>query len=144
MAEGLARHLLNAGVPGEVKVSSAGAAAVDGAAASANAVEAARSAGIDISGHRSRLLNASMVREAALIVTMGEKHRHTVGVIEPAALDYTVQLSDFCDHLDGDVADPFGGNLETYHKTFDIIRECVEGLVDALVSGEIDAWQREE
>jgi protein-tyrosine-phosphatase len=127
-----------------VKVSSAGTAAVDGAAASASAVEAARGSGIDISTHRSRLLNATMVREAALIVTMGEKHRHTVGVIDPGALAYTVRLSDFCDHIDGDVADPFGGDIEVYRKTFNMIRECVEGLVEKLAAGEIDAWQRDE
>jgi protein-tyrosine-phosphatase len=113
---------------------------MEGASASANAVAVAREHGIDIHGHRSRLLNATMVRSADLIVTMGERHRHTVGVLEPSALDYTVRLTDFCDHVSGDVVDPVGGDLETYRRTFDLIAECIERMAGRLV--EFDGWRR--
>lgn len=144
MAEGLAKQLVGNGIPFEVKISSAGSSAAEGMPASANAVEVAQAHGIDISGHRSRLLNATMVRRADLIVTMGEKHRHTVGVIEPAALAYTARLTDFCSTRAGDIDDPIGGDLATYQAVFDTIRECVERLAEKLAAGDFDGWRAEE
>ncbi len=142
MAEGVARQLLSKEIPFEVRVHSAGSLAADGMPASANAVKAARARGADISGHRSRLLNATMVRGADLIVTMGEKHRHTVGVIEPSALEYTVMLTDFCDGQSGDVHDPIGGDLETYERTLALIEECIGRIAGGLA--EFSGWRRDE
>jgi protein-tyrosine-phosphatase len=142
MAEGVAKQVLSKGMPFEVRVGSAGSSAADGVPAVANAVEAARGLGVDIRGHRSRLLNATMVRAADLIVTMGEKHRHTVGVIEPAALSCTAMLTEFCAGLTGDVHDPIGGDLETYQRTLALIEECVERLADGLP--DFDGWRRGE
>lgn len=142
MAEGIARRAFARRLPFEVRVTSAGASAVDGAPASQNAVRAAGERGVDISGHRSRLLNATMVREASLIVTMTERHRETVGVIEPSALDYTVKLTDFCDKYDGDVSDPVGGDMVTYQSAFDMIHECIEAMAARLASPGFDMWNR--
>jgi len=143
MAEGIANQLLVNRIPFRVTVASAGTSALEGLPASANAVEAAAANDIDISDHRSRLLNATMVRRADLIVTMGRKHRDTVGVIEPSALAYTFRLTDFSPHADGgDIADPIGGDLETYRRTFEMIRECIEGLAEKLAApGGFDGWR---
>jgi protein-tyrosine phosphatase len=140
MAEGIARSLLSGRLPVEVRVSSAGASARDGEPASENARLAASEEGFDISGHRSRHLNATMVREASLIVTMTERHRETVGVIEPSALSRTVKLTDFCEGYQGDIADPVGGDLAVYRSTFQMIRKCVEGMGVRMESGELEAW----
>lgn len=141
MAEGLANQLIRNHVPFEVAFSSAGSSAVDGAPASRHAVDVAREGGVDLTSHRSRHLNATMVRDADLIVTMGEKHRRTVGVIEPAALGYTRRLTDFCEEYDGDIDDPIGGGPETYAKTFEMIRRCVEHLGVAIASNGFDGWR---
>jgi protein-tyrosine-phosphatase len=144
LAEGLAKKLIANGLPFEARISSAGSSATEGQRASANALEVSRANGIDLSGHRSRLLNATMVRRADLIVTMGELHRHTVGVIEPTALDHTVQLTDFCDSHDGDIADPIGGDLAAYERIFDTIRECVEEMAEKIAADDFDGWRVED
>lgn len=96
--------------------------------ASSLSVEVARKNSIDLSGHRARLLNRTLVREADLIVTMGASHRETVGIIEPAALAYTHLLTDFCDDADGDVPDPIGMGPEMYEQTFKLIEKCVKAM----------------
>lgn len=142
MAEGIANQLLAKRIHFSVRFSSAGTSALEGQPASANAVAAAAERDIDITDHRSRLLNATMVRRADLIVTMGKKHRETVGVIEPAALAYTYRLAEFAGDAGADVADPIGGGMDAYRRTFAIIHECIEGLVDALAdAGGFDGWR---
>lgn len=139
IAEGLARRLLAGAAPFGLRVASAGTSAIDGQQASAHAIDVAGRRGIDLSGHRARHLDATMVRRADLIVTMGEKHRETVGVIEPEALTYTVRLTDFSDTIEGDIADPIGGDEAAYEATFDAIRRCVESMARALPR--FDGWR---
>ena len=122
-----------------VTVSSAGTSTLDGLPASGHSVEVAERRGIDISGHHSRLLNASLVRSADLIVTMGEKHQKTIGVIEPEALAHTVLLTDFSPEHDGDVPDPIGGGLGTYDDVYNLISTCVSQMVADL--GRFDGWR---
>jgi protein-tyrosine phosphatase len=123
-----------------VRISSAGTSALEGQPASVNAVEAAARHDIDITDHRSRLLNATMVRRADLILTMGRKHLETVGVIEPAALSYGFRLGEF-GGSGGDIADPIGAGMEGYSLTFDMIHECIEGLARALEDPGFDGWR---
>ncbi|HEU4365041.1 MAG TPA: low molecular weight protein arginine phosphatase [Candidatus Krumholzibacteria bacterium] len=136
LAEVIARQVL-AGA--RVAVSSAGSSAMDGSPASPHSIEVAAANGLDLSGHRSRLLNASMVRDADLIVTMGARHRETVGVIDADALEYTFLLTNFSDRHHGDIPDPIGGPLETYASTCAVIRECVESMAAHLPR--FDGWK---
>lgn len=106
--------------------------------ASADAIRVASRNGVDISAHQSRLLNLRAVKDADLIVTMGQKHKATVGVLEPGALDYTVLLTDFYDRP-GDVPDPIGGGIEAYVSAYELIRDCVEQLAGRL--DDYDGWK---
>jgi protein-tyrosine phosphatase len=106
--------------------------------ASADAIRVASRHGVDITGHQSRLLNLNAVKDADLIVTMGEKHKATVGVLEPSALEYTVKLTDFCDKS-GDVPDPIGGGIEAYVSAWDLIQKCLEQLAGRL--DDYDGWK---
>ncbi len=139
LAEGLAKSILPDLASTTTLISSAGTSAMEGMPASTLSVIVADKAGIDISGHRARLLDAARVRESDLIVTMGAKHRETVGVINPDALAYTFLLTDFDDELEGDVLDPIGGNEETYQETYALIRRCVLALGRKL--DEFDGWK---
>lgn len=139
LAEGIAKKIFPLRAETPVEVSSAGSSAMDGSAASDNAVEVASRHGVDISSHEARLLGRTEIREADLIVTMTRKHRETVGVIEPEALAYTVLLTDFCTEK-GDVPDPIGGGIDEYEHTYDLINRCVEELA-ARLDG-FDGWKR--
>jgi len=131
LAEGIARKILSKRTPIPTEISSAGASALEGIPASQHAVTVAAARGVDLSKHRARLLNRTMVGEADLIVTMGSKHRETVGVIDPEATAYTVLMTHFCDIV-GDVPDPIGGAREEYERIYDLIEKCVEAMAEGL------------
>jgi protein-tyrosine-phosphatase len=138
LAEGIARKIFSDRVKSPVTVSSAGSSAFEGAPASPEAVRVASRYGVDITGHQSRLLGPADVRDADLIVTMGEKHRSTVGVIDPDALPYTVLLTSFCGQT-GDVPDPIGGGMEAYERVYELIHRCLEKMADGL--DEFGGWK---
>ena len=94
-------------------VSSAGLSVLFSASAAENACAVMEERGLDISAHRSKQLTEEMVREADLILTMTERHAALVCTFFSHARGKTKTLAAFAGK-EGDVADPFGGSLETY------------------------------
>lgn len=139
LAEGIAKDVFQQEMNADISVSSAGTAALDGHPASGLAVEVARAENINISNHRSRLLTQTQIIDADLIITMEAKHREAVGAVEPVALRYTYQITDFCDGHDAGVPDPIGGDLTAYQQTFDLLRKCIEALAGRL--DRFDGWK---
>ena len=139
MAEGIATDVFPHKLDFEISVSSAGSSAIEGMPASSLSVHVARKRGIDVCQHRTKLLTRTSVKEADLIVTMGPKHRDTVGVIELSALEYTYVITDFCDEASGGIPDPIGGNEEMYEEAYDLIRRCVEQMAEKLE--DFDGWK---
>lgn len=81
MAEGLLRnHLDERGV--DAHVSSAGFLA-EGVPATDEAVTTMAQRGIDIVGHRSRVVTRELIEDADLVVTMTSQHVAEVAVMEP-------------------------------------------------------------
>jgi protein-tyrosine-phosphatase len=81
MAEGIARGVIEDEYPDmahEVRVSSAGVAAMDGGPATNEAVLAMSERGIDISGHRARRVTTSMVASSDLVLAMEERHAQSM------------------------------------------------------------------
>ncbi len=132
LAEEIAKKILPVSFPEKLVISSAGSSALEGLPASTLAVEVADKHDIDLSNHRTRFLNRSIVLESDLIVAMSSKHKETVGVIEPRALGYTFLLTDFCDGLSGEIPDPIGSGIESYEQTYRLIEECVEQMGEKL------------
>ena len=128
MAEAIAAKALK----GVADVTSAGTGALDGYPASDHSVAVARSHGLDLTGHRSTFLNATLVREADLIVALGARHRDTIGVIDPSALERTVLMTDLSNEHSGDVPDPIGGGIDVYERTYNVIETCIKGLAEKL------------
>ena len=93
MAEGLLGHRLKTcGI--DAHVQSAGLL-TDGAPASGNGIAVLRDDyGIDVRGHRSRLLDVSMVESADLIVAMARAHVHTVAREQPEAFGRAFTLKE--------------------------------------------------
>jgi protein-tyrosine-phosphatase len=132
LAEGIAKRLFPQSLNEDIDISSAGSSAMEGFHASDPAVQVASKHGIDLSKHKTRLLSRSLVKQADLIVTMASKHRQTVGILEPSALEHTYLLTDFCDDVDGDVPDPIGGDSDVYGRTYEIIEKCLDSLKNQL------------
>ncbi len=134
MAEGLARKALD-GQP-DWKVASAGIGAVNGQPPSPHAVTALKPLGIDISGHRSRMLTAQAVREADYIFALTRSHAEGILYFHPEAAEKVFLLREFdetADPMDRDVADPIGASLEAYVECRDQIRRGVVSALESLL-----------
>ena len=124
----LRRTLKERGIDG-IEVASAGTGAWDGAPASEGAYLVGLERGLDLSGHRARLLTRELVDQSDLILTMARHHRARVDELGGEGKVFV--LGEYAG-LEGDgaeVSDPFGGDLEIYRST------CVEleGLVATTV-----------
>ena len=124
----LERALKERGIEG-VAVHSAGTGAWDGAPASEGAYLVGLERGLDLSGHRARLLTRELVEEAALVLTMARHHRARVDELGGEGRVFV--LGEYAGRKgdDAEVSDPFGGDLGVYRDT------CIEleGLVAAVV-----------
>lgn len=136
MAEGLFRKILAERLKSEedrleergFMVISAGLSASNGMAAAVEAVEAVRSAGVDISGHLSRPLTDQMIYQADRIYTMTRQHREAIVDSLPDAADRTELLS----REGRDVVDPIGQSQEIYDACREQIEEALRAIADEL------------
>jgi len=132
MAEELLRRALESrGLAGQVIVTSAGTGAWDGAPASEGAYLVGLEQGVDLSGHRARLLSRELVRSADLILVMSR--HHAVRVAELGGADRVHLLGEFAGKT-GEVTDPFGGELDDYRVTLAELRDLVDGVVTRLTA----------
>ncbi len=125
LAEAIFRREMLQRKVGDVEASSAGTGAWDGAPASEGAYLVGLEKGLDLSGHRARLLTRDVVEHADLILTMARHHRARVQ--ELGGDSYVHLLGEFAGRKGGDaeVSDPFGGDIELYRETYAELDELV-------------------
>jgi protein-tyrosine phosphatase len=129
MAEGITRRLAEARGMTDLEVGSAGTSAWEGAPASDGALLVAMEEGVDLNGHRARVLSRDLVAAADLILVMSGHHRdraHALGGEGRTHLltDYAARST-----KGTPVLDPFGGDLDTYRSTFhEMEREITKAL----------------
>lgn len=125
LAEALLRRALEERGVTDVDVSSAGTGAWEGAPASEGAYLVGLESGLDLSGHRARLLTGDVVSQSDLILTMARHHR--ARVLELGAEGRVHLVGDFAGRSDGspEVADPFGADLDVYRQTRDELAELM-------------------
>lgn len=97
----------------DVRIDSAGLMAGIGEPASSGAIAAMKKRGIDLSYHRSKPLTDELINMADLILTMTDSHKQ---LIKQCAPDKIYTLMEYAG-LEGDIADPFGGDIEEYEET---------------------------
>lgn len=132
MAEAIARAMIVERGIADVQVSSTGTSAWDGSPASDAAVLVAMEHGMDITGHRSRVLSREIVEEANLILTMGPHHLERAVAL--GGRDKSHLLTHYASRGTGatPVADPFGGDLEAYRATFDELQATIVQVLDRI------------
>ncbi|ADL08782.1 low molecular weight protein arginine phosphatase [Thermosediminibacter oceani] len=135
MAEGLFRKMLRErGKDKDIKVDSCGIAAVEGMPASPQARKVMEEQGVDLSSHRAKMLSEALLN-ADLILTMTRSHRDYIINKFPHTKGRVFVLSEFAEgQVDGDadIADPYGGDEETYRRVADMIREKLEKVLERL------------
>lgn len=111
------------------RASSAGLFVHEGLPASDYAVQAVQTLGGDLHTHRARPLTEELVEAADYIVCMTAAHLDRLCERFPQAVDKTYTLAP------QDVADPFGGDLNTYRAAAAQIDQAVQTLIAYLESG---------
>src|SRR5256712_13588833 len=133
MAEALARKIAERRGIKDLNVSSAGTNAWDNVPATDEALLVGMEREIDLTGHRARKLTPAIVSEPDLIFVMTPGHldqgeqlrgRGKVHVIDEYASGTANQ----------GITDPYGGDLEAYRHTADILERELEKLFDRLGS----------
>jgi protein-tyrosine phosphatase len=136
LAEGLCRDLLARRLgcpPGELAergfiVLSAGVSAMMGCGATPEAVATAQTRGVDLSGHASQPLTASLLGQADYVFAMTAGHLRTVAARFPHAADRLQLLSPRGE----DVVDPIGGDQHVYDRCAEQIVACLEDRLPEL------------
>ena len=128
MAEALLRGALSKRGVDSVTVTSAGLYCKAGMPASRNAIAVMAEHGIDLSGHLSHALE-DIDASGGLILCMTRAHADAVRRLIDCA---DVHIITAYAELDGDVDDPFGGDMSSYRKTAAFIKDIAERIADKL------------
>jgi protein-tyrosine-phosphatase len=130
IAEGILRKALE----DAAGVLSAGTHALEGNSASEFAVITARENGIDISGHRARMLTPGMVRSNDFILCMESFHVQRVLELDASACRKVFNLAAFsgAGKME-EITDPYGCGLRDYRECFRDIERCIHGFLDSKV-----------
>lgn len=132
MAEAIARAMVAERGIASVVISSAGTSAWDGAPASDAAVLVTMEHGMDLTGHRSRVLTREIVEGADLILTMGPHHLERVVALGGREKAHLLTHYASRGASSTPVADPFGGDLEAYRTTFDELHATIAQVLKRL------------
>jgi len=116
----------------DLTVSSAGTGAWDGAPASEGAYLVGLERGLDLSGHRARLLTRELVDQADLILTMARHHRARVDELGGEGKVFV--LGEYAGKGGDEVSDPFGGDLGVYRDTCQELEALAAAAADRLAA----------
>jgi protein-tyrosine phosphatase len=134
MAEGLMVERLGKEGRPDISVSSAGIFANPGNTPDPFALKVAREAGVDISGHRAKVVNNDNLNWADIVLVMESAQREFVSMVFPTQSAKVALLGDFNRSRGGggEIADPYGSSEEVYRACFGEIREAIHGLIQLL------------
>jgi protein-tyrosine-phosphatase len=131
LAEALARKIAARRGITELNVSSAGTNAWDNAPATDEALLVGMERDIDLTGHRARKLTPAIVSEADLIFVMTPGHLDPVKQMGGRGKAHVIDEYGSGTANQG-ISDPYGGDLETYRHTADLLEWELEKLFDRL------------
>ncbi len=123
-AEGYARARWGA----RVRVASSGYFPRADRPAPPEAVDAARELGVDLSAHRSRVLDEGAVRAAGAILVFDEENWLTVARRFPLARGKLHRVADLAPDGPRHIADPYGGSLDAFRTTYRAIARALDNL----------------
>lgn len=124
MAEAIAKNTAqNMNI--EASVKSAGIYAIAGDKASDNAIFAMKEMGFDLSCHISRQLTYDLLNESDLILTMTMGHKVSILSVYPSFKEKIFTIFEYIGE-NGEVSDPFGGDIESYRKTAAQLKNVIE------------------
>lgn len=127
MAEGLFKKILADKNIKNISCSSAGLFAMTGDEVSQNSVKACERFAVDISDHRARRITSYILDETDKFVCMTNEHAASLSLYVPSEKIIV---------LGGGIADPYGGDLETYIICANLIRTALNEQFDEITAEE--------
>ena len=118
----------------EVEVSSAGVSVFSETGASANAVDAMASLGLDLSGHISKQITLEHIKDSNLVLTMTRQHKNfLLDRLDDTYLEKIYTLAEYVSLPEKDISDPFGQPLDDYKKCANEIHQLLDIIFDNLI-----------
>lgn len=112
----------------DILVDSAGIFATIGECAADNAIAVMKKRNIDLSLHRTKPLTEELIDMADIILTMTEAHKM---LISNMAEGKVFTLAEYADS-EGDIPDPYGGDIEEYEETADEIYDILVDIAEKM------------
>ena len=139
MAEAIARRVAAERGLTDVEIASAGTSAWDGSGASEGALLVGLERSLDLNTHRSRLLTPKLVQDADLILVMSTSHLEQAEQLGGAGKTHLLTSYASSGGAARNVADPFGGDLETYRQTFTELEREIRLAFDRIAAERADS-----
>ncbi|MDD2233385.1 MAG: low molecular weight protein arginine phosphatase [Desulfitobacteriaceae bacterium] len=127
MAEGLAKVILGE----EKELYSAGLAAGEGMTASAQAITVMNEMGIDINEHRSQMITEELLDWVDWVIPMTQAHERRINQLFPQYKAKVRYLGAWGEQ-GCDISDPWGGSVESYRKSAQMISELLLFLKESM------------
>ncbi len=122
------------GMPEKVQICSAGLATVEGLAASRETLTLLRHEGSAMEHHRSRPVEAGMLKTADYIFTMTAVHKQFILERFPGCANKVWTLGEY-GGTGSDITDPYGGGMEAYKVAASQIKKAIMGVITRLKRG---------
>lgn len=113
-------------------VCSVGLSTMNGMKASDNSIKVLEEYGIDLSDHKSTVVTKELIEKSDLILTMTKSHKNFLIQSIPKYAQKVYTLKEFAGLGEGDISDPFGGDVDVYRKAFNEIKESVNRIVEKI------------
>jgi protein-tyrosine phosphatase len=114
---------------------SAGLLALPGNSATSLAQKVAAEYGVELAGHKAKLLSQELVDWSELILVMEKSHKDELIAGFPEATDKTFLMRRFArfGSRSRGIADPYGLQYDAYRFCYLDIEDAVSGLIDSLI-----------
>lgn len=145
MAEAYLKKRLSEQGRHDLEVFSAGILGIPNLGASSQTKQVLEKEGMSVQAHRSRKVDELMIKKSDIIFVMEKMHEQRVLEIVPEAKNRIFLLKEFVrasrhafagrwgiDTISLDIGDPIGQDATFYERTFGIIKESIERLIEIL------------
>lgn len=137
-AEVFRKQLVQDGRDTQWIVTSAGTWTSSGRPPPPEAADLARSHGVTIDGHRTRLLTVNMLAESDLVIVMEEGHKESIQAEFPFAREKVYLLSQVMEGITYDIPDPATALGEAHHIIRDLVAMIRAGYMKIYSIAEAD------
>ena len=134
MAQGLLRKMLSEEGVENVKVNSAGVAALPSYGIYGILEKVLKEEGIEITNHKPTQVTSDMVRDADLILVMERRQKEAILEMAPEVANRMFLLKEFAGEKENlDIPDPIGQPEEVYRKRLEEIKEYLLKILEKIL-----------